>query len=94
MPVFFLFDQLFKIPLFVGTFRYYLTENVLPLMYLGTIYIHTKFWHDRTSNMGARQLAAILENKLSAITPDLMAGLSPNFSHKYIVASSIKGYMT
>jgi hypothetical protein len=30
--------------------------------------------------MAARQLAAILENKLSAITPDRMSGLSPNFN--------------
>jgi hypothetical protein len=39
---------------------------------LGTIYIYTKFQPDRTSNM-----AAVLEYKLSAITP----GLSPNFNH-------------
>jgi hypothetical protein len=43
---------------------------------LGTIYIDTKF---------GRQMAGILENKLSAIiTPDLMAGLSPNFNQWYI----------
>jgi hypothetical protein len=39
---------------------------------------------DRTSNMAARRLAAIFEYKISAITPDLMAGLSPNFNHRYI----------
>jgi hypothetical protein len=34
--------------------------------------------------MAARRLVAILENKLSAITPDQIAGLSQNFSHRYI----------
>jgi hypothetical protein len=53
-------------------------------MYLVTIYIHAKFQPDQTSNMAARCLAAILENKLSAISPDLMAGLYPNFNHRYI----------
>jgi hypothetical protein len=48
-------------------------------MYLGTIYISTEFRHDRTSNM-----AAILENQQSPITPELMAGLSANFYHRYI----------
>jgi hypothetical protein len=48
-------------------------------MYLGTIYIHPKFRPDWTSNMAARRLAAILENKLSDIN-DLMAGLSQNFN--------------
>jgi hypothetical protein len=28
--------------------------------------------------------AAILENQLSAITPELMAGSTPNFYHRYI----------
>jgi hypothetical protein len=40
-------------------------------MYLGTIYISTEFRPDRTSNM---------ENQQSAITPELMAGLAPNFT--------------
>jgi hypothetical protein len=52
-------------------------------MYLDTIFGSTKFRPDRTSNMAPWQLTAILENKLSAITPDLMAGLSPNFNHRY-----------
>jgi hypothetical protein len=57
-------------------------------MYLGTIYIHAKFWPDRTSNMAARRLVAILENKLGAVAPDLygciiispelMAGSAPS----------------
>jgi hypothetical protein len=36
--------------------------------------------------MAARQVVAILENKLSAIrpTPDLMAGLFQYFNHRYI----------
>jgi hypothetical protein len=42
-----------------------------------------KYLPDRTSNMAARRLAAILENKLCAITPELMAGISPNFNHNY-----------
>jgi hypothetical protein len=28
--------------------------------------------------------AAILENQLRAITPELMAGSTPNFNHRYI----------
>jgi hypothetical protein len=50
-------------------------------MYLGTIYISTEFWPNRTSH--GRQVA-ILENQQSAITPELMAGSSPNFYHRYI----------
>jgi hypothetical protein len=37
-------------------------------MYLGTIYFSTEFRPDRTSNMAA----AILENKQSAVTPELI----------------------
>jgi hypothetical protein len=45
---------------------------------LDTIYIHAEFQPDRTSNITATVLVAILENKLSAITPDLMTAFSPN----------------
>jgi hypothetical protein len=47
-------------------------------MYLGTIYISTEFWPDRTSNV-------VVEDQLSAITTELMAGSSPNFYHRYIL---------
>jgi hypothetical protein len=50
-------------------------------MYLGTIYISTEFRPDR--NKYGRQVV-ILENQQSAITPELMAGSSPNFYHWYI----------
>jgi hypothetical protein len=59
-------------------------------MYLGTNYISTKFRPDWTSNMAAGQPSwktnkcYILENQQSAITPELMAGSSPNFYHMYI----------
>jgi hypothetical protein len=48
-------------------------------MYLGTIYI-SNAWSDFKN--GHR--AAILENQQSTITPELMAGSSPNFYHRYI----------
>jgi hypothetical protein len=51
-------------------------------MYLGTIYISTEFWPDWDFKYGC--LAAILENQQSAITPELIAGSSPNFYHGYI----------
>jgi hypothetical protein len=48
-------------------------------MYLGTIYISTEF------RLARFQMAAsILENQQSAITPELMAGSSPNFYHMCI----------
>jgi hypothetical protein len=39
----------------VGTFRFNLTWNILTCenMYLGTVYVSTKFRPDRTSNMAA-----------------------------------------
>jgi hypothetical protein len=43
-------------------------------MYLGTIYIYTEFRPDRTSNM-----AAILENQQSAITPELIGWITSKF---------------
>jgi hypothetical protein len=50
-------------------------------MYLGTIYLSTKFRLDQTSNLAA------LEKKQSAIiTPELMAGLAPNFHHRYLIS--------
>jgi hypothetical protein len=45
------------------------------------IYIFAEFRPDRTSNVAA----AILENQQSAITPELMAGSSPNFYHRYML---------
>jgi hypothetical protein len=45
-------------------------------MYLGTLYIFTKFRPDRISNM------AILENP---ITLELMTGSSPNFYNRYVL---------
>jgi hypothetical protein len=35
---------------------------------------------------------AILEKQLSAVTPELMAGSSPNFDHRYIKKDT--SYMT
>jgi hypothetical protein len=55
---------------------FYLCEYV-------SLYINTKFWHDQISNM-AIGLVAILENQLSPITLELMAGSSPNFYHRYV----------
>jgi hypothetical protein len=52
-------------------------------MYLGSLYIYTKFWPDRISNMVARP-AAILEMQQSFISLELMPGSSPNFYHRYI----------
>jgi hypothetical protein len=43
-------------------------------IYLCTVY--TSFKYDYQ--------AAILENQLRAITPELMAGSTPNFNHRYI----------
>jgi hypothetical protein len=42
-------------------------------IYLGTIYIYQDGYQ-----------AAILENQLRAITPELIAGLAPNFNHRFI----------
>jgi hypothetical protein len=50
-------------------------------MYLGTIYLSTKFQPDQTSNMAARWPS--WGKKQSAITPELMAGSAPNFYHRY-----------
>jgi hypothetical protein len=51
-------------------------------MYLGTIYISTKF--STRSDLKYGRQVAILENQQSAITPELMAGSSPKFYHRYI----------
>jgi hypothetical protein len=45
-------------------------------MNLGTLFIYTKFWTDRSSNLD-------LENQLSTISPELMAGLCQNFYNWY-----------
>jgi hypothetical protein len=46
-------------------------------MYLGTLYIYTKFWPDRIFNMGVRPSWKI-NYRVSPITLELMAGSSPN----------------
>jgi hypothetical protein len=46
-------------------------------MYLGTIYIYTEFIPTQSD-------FKILENQQTAVTPELMAGSSPNFYYRYI----------
>jgi hypothetical protein len=52
-------------------------------MYLGTLYIYTKFRPDQIP-YGCEASATILEKQLSRITLELMPGSSPNWGKSFL----------
>jgi hypothetical protein len=74
----------FKTNYEVYVFCYYLTWKVLILCeHLSRLCLHF-YQISSQSDFKYGYQAAILENQLSAITPELMPGSSPNFNHRYI----------